>query len=216
MPRLFLSMSLALALLPAYAAPEMTYGRFVGTVRTEWLRGPETERRMVLLEDFAYTDPKGRRWLAPAGSKTDGATIPQVVWSVVGGPFDGQYREAAVIHDVYCETKSEPWRDVHRIFYYANRAAGVSEGKSKILYGAVMIGGPKWGSNNSKCYSCHETGSTKVVRDAKGRLTAFPPITESDVRKLADFVNQSNPSLEQIDDFVKKNHPASKFGHEQQ
>lgn len=215
MLRLILALLLSLAQLPACVARDMTYGQFDGTVKTEWLRGSESERRMVLLEDFAYTDPKGRKWLAPAGSKTDGATIPKVVWSVVGGPFEGQYREAAVIHDVYCETKSEPWRDVHRIFYYANRAAGVSEGKSKILYGAVMIGGPKWGSNKSKCYSCHDTGSTKVLPDAKGRLTAFPPIIESDVRKLADFVNQSNPSLEQIDEFVMKNHPASKFGHEQ-
>jgi len=117
--------------------------------------------------------------------------------------------EATVIHDVYCETKSEPWRDVHRNFYYANRAAGVSEGKSKILYGAVMIGGPKWGGGVLKCYGCHAT----IIPDARGRLTLFPSITESDVLTLANFVNQSNPSLEQIDDFINKNHPASKSGH---
>lgn len=197
------------------ACAQMNFGSFVGSVRAEWLRGGESERRMVLLEDFVYVDPKGREWIAPKGSETDGATIPQVAWSIVGGPFDGQYREAAVIHDVYCDSKTEPWRDVHRIFYYANRAAGVSENKSKILYGAVMIGGPKWGKGGSKCYEgCHMITSAKVVKDAKGRVTAIPPMTQQDAHRLADFVNSANPSLEQIDEYVKKNHPASKFGHE--
>jgi hypothetical protein len=202
------------ALVSACAAAQIPLGRFVGTVKTEWLRGPQDERRMVLLEDFVYVDPKGRSWIAPKGSKTDGASIPQVAWSFVGGPFDGQYREAAVIHDAYCESKSEPWRDVHRIFFYANRAAGVSEAKSKLLYGAVMIGGPKWGADGSKCFSCHSMGATQVVPDAKGRLTAFPPLTERDMKQLSDFIANSNPSLEQIDTYVRQNYPGSKFGHE--
>jgi hypothetical protein len=199
----------------ACAAAQIPLGRFIGTVKTEWLRGPQDERRMVLLEDFVYVDPKGNSWTAPKGSKTDGASIPQAAWSFVGGPFDGQYREAAVIHDAYCESKSEPWRDVHRIFFYANRAAGVSEAKSKLLYGAVMIGGPKWGSNESKCFSCHSTGKTQVIPDARGRPTAFPPLTSHDMKQLSDFIANSNPTLEQIDDYVKKNYPASTFGHEQ-
>lgn len=197
----------------ACTASEIPLGHFVGTVKAEWLRGAENERRMLLLEDFVYVDPKGQKWIAPKGSQTDGATIPQAVWSIIGGPFEGQYREAAVIHDVYCDTKTAPWRDVHRIFYYANRAAGISEARSKILYGAVMIGGPKWGDGKSKCYSCHDTGSTMVVPDSRGRVVALPPVTETDVRRLADFVNTMDPTLEQIDDYVKRNHPMSTFGH---
>src|SRR5262249_77140 len=189
---------------------EMPYGSFIGTVKTEWIRGPESERRMQLLQDFAYIDPKGRKWLAPAGSKTDGATIPHPPWSFVGGLFDGQYSEAAVIHDVYCDTKTEPWRDVHRIFYYASRAAGVSELKAKTMYTAVMIGGPKWGDNKSKCFNCHDTDSTKVVADRNGQLTAYPPFSEADMRKVIDWVGTTNPSLEEIDAYVKKNYPQSK------
>ncbi|MBM7034999.1 DUF1353 domain-containing protein [Vibrio ulleungensis] len=202
-----------LTIIPCMAFSQADYGSYVGTVKTEWMRGSESERRMVLLEDFVYIDPKGKKWIAPAGSKTDGATIPKVVWTFVGGPYAGQYREAAVIHDVYCDTKSEPYRDVHRIFYYANRAAGVSEKKAKILYGGVMIGGPKWGSKESNCYSCHSTGSTKMEKDNNGQLTAFPPVTEDDVKMLAEFVNSKNPTLEQIDAYIEKVHPASKFGH---
>src|SRR5262249_974634 len=84
---------------------EMPYGSFIGTVKTEWIRGPESERRMQLLQDFAYIDPKGRKWLAPAGSKTDGATIPHAAWSFVGGPFDGQYREATGLQHAYAAAK---------------------------------------------------------------------------------------------------------------
>lgn len=210
-----ITLAIVSALLNACATAQIPAGRFLGTVKTEWLRGPQDERRMVLLEDFIYVDPKGRSWTAPKGSKTDGASIPQVAWSFVGGPFDGQYREAAVIHDAYCESKSEPWRDVHRIFFYANRAAGVSEAKSKLLYGAVMIGGPKWGGGESKCFNCHSAGETQLTPDAKGRLTAIPPLTEQDMRQLSDFIANSSPTLEQIDEYVKVRYPSSKFGHEQ-
>jgi hypothetical protein len=207
--------SLLLGIGSACAAPNIPLGHYIGSVRTEWLRGPEDERRMVLLDEFTYVDPKGRKWVAPKGYKTDGASIPKAAWSIVGGPFEGQYREAAVIHDVYCESKTEPWRDVHRIFYYANRAAGVSEKKSKILYGAVMIGGPKWGSNKSKCFQCHDMGKTRVELDAKGQASVLPPIEENDVKKLSEFISNGNPTLEEIDDYVKANYPSSKAPHEQ-
>lgn len=202
-------------LMSACADPEMSFGKFEGTVKAEWLRGTPDERRMQLLENFTYIDPHGKRWVSQRGNKTDGATIPQATWSLVGGPFDGQYREAAVIHDAYCDSKTEPWRDVHRIFYYANRAAGVSELKAKILYGGVMLGGPKWGSNKSKCYSnCHALDTQTYRNDNKGRLTNFPRVSEGDYRKIAEWISQSNPKIEEIDAYVKQNFPNSSFGHE--
>jgi len=189
-----------LMLLPTLAmSADMSYGRFTNTVKVEWVRGDEGERRMRLLEDFGYIDPKGRQWLAPKGYVTDGASIPRVFWSLAGAPFDGQYREAAVIHDMYCDTKSEPWQDVHRIFYYANRAAGVSELKSKILYSAVVAGGPKWGKGPSKCFAgCHAqvTGQEQVV--------TAPIISESDAQRLIDWVTAKNPSLDEIDRHIQQ------------
>jgi Protein of unknown function (DUF1353) len=43
----------------------------------------------------------------PAGAIVGGASIPQVFWSIIGGPFEDKYREASVIHDYYCEQKSD-------------------------------------------------------------------------------------------------------------
>src|SRR5215471_10875317 len=53
-------------------------------------------RNMILVTELRYTDPKGKVWVAPAGSVTDGASIPRYLWSIMGGPFEGQYRNAAV------------------------------------------------------------------------------------------------------------------------
>ena len=55
--------------------------RFEGEVRTQWLRHRGPDRRMKLLEDFAFVDDNGVRWEAPAGSVVDGASIPEFLWS---------------------------------------------------------------------------------------------------------------------------------------
>src|SRR5690606_6494125 len=58
--------------------------------------------------------------------------------------FEGPYRNASVIHDVACDQKQRPWRDVHRAFYTAMLAAQVDPIKAKIMYGAVYQFGPRW------------------------------------------------------------------------
>jgi hypothetical protein len=203
-----------LFLLTACTGPEkeMNYGRFEGSTKAEWVRGDADERRMKLLEDVTYIDPKGKKWVAPKGYETDGASIPRVFWTFVGGPFEGAYREAAVIHDWYCDSKSEPWRDVHRIFYYAARAAGVPEATSKTLYMAVRVGGPKWGDNSSKCYSCHAK-AYGYSTDKHGTLTNTPALTEKDAARIIDWVGEKNPSLEEMEAYANANYPGSKFGH---
>jgi hypothetical protein len=58
---------------------------FVGRVLAEWL--PDG-RNMRLEEPFEYVDAGGRRWPVPKGISVDGASIPQVFWSIIGGPFE--------------------------------------------------------------------------------------------------------------------------------
>src|SRR4051812_21904157 len=79
------------------------FGHFVGDVVAVFL---SDGRRMQLNADFAYISPTGKRWNAPNGSIVDGASIPQAFWTVVGGPFEGQYRNASVVHDVACVNRS--------------------------------------------------------------------------------------------------------------
>ena len=117
------------------------FGKFVGSVQTEWLDG---DRRMRLLAPFSYVDPNGTTWTAPAGWVIDGASIPVFAWSVTGGPFQGRYRDASVIHDVACDQKSQPWETVHEAFYWAMMASGVEPWRAKVMYAAVYHFGPRW------------------------------------------------------------------------
>lgn len=117
------------------------WGEYIGEVVAIWLPGG---REMKLVSEFSYKDPKLRLWTAPTGSIVDGASIPQVAWSLIGGPFEGKYREASVIHDVACAERKQRWEDVHEAFYYAMLASGVEPTRAKVMYSAVYFFGPRW------------------------------------------------------------------------
>jgi hypothetical protein len=99
---------------------------------------------MKLIEAATYTDPKQVKWLAPVGAIVDGASIPRFAWSIIGGPYEGRYRNASVFHDVACDAKDRPWQDVHEMFFNAMMASGVDTIKAKVMYAAVYHFGPRW------------------------------------------------------------------------
>jgi Protein of unknown function (DUF1353) len=65
------------------------------------------------------------------------------MWSVIGGPFEGLYRNASVIHDVACAEQKRAWYMVHRAFYHM-MASGLGPVQAKIMYAAVYHFGPRW------------------------------------------------------------------------
>lgn len=133
----------ALAVLAASGEAQLS-DRFEGRVVAEWL---ENGREMKLLEDFAYHDTAGVVWKATRGSIVNGASIPRPLWSIIGGPFEGRYRNASVVHDVACGLKAQPWQAAHRMFFHASRKGGAGEIRAKIMYAAVYHFGPRWGSD---------------------------------------------------------------------
>jgi hypothetical protein len=124
-----------------YDPIDRTYGKFEGRVTGTW---DDDGRNMQLVEDFSFVDPRGKRWQAPTGSMINGASIPRVFWSVIGGPFEGRFRNASVVHDAACEAQKEPWQEVHRMFYNAMRCSRVGEGKAQTMFWAVYQFGPRW------------------------------------------------------------------------
>lgn len=116
-------------------------GEYSGTVKAEWLT---KTREMRLLEDFAFKGPDCKVWSVPKNAVVDGASIPQIFWTVIGGPFEGRYRDASVVHDYYCKVKTEPSEAVHEMFYYAMLANGVDSNKAGVMFYAVSWFGPKW------------------------------------------------------------------------
>jgi hypothetical protein len=120
---------------------------FKGTVQAEWLPPSttgDTFRDMRLLAPFGYIDARGTHWDVPAGYITNGASVPWGLWNIVGGPFDGPYRDAAVIHDYFCDKKDRPWEDVHKMFYEAAIARGTRESVAATMYAGLRFGGPRW------------------------------------------------------------------------
>ena len=99
---------------------------------------------MTLNERVVFVDNRHNRWIAEAGRKIDGASIPRFFWRFIGGPFSGKYRRASVVHDVYCEDRTQPSRDVHAMFYNAMRADGVSSVKAWLMWAAVRLFGPRF------------------------------------------------------------------------
>lgn len=147
------------------AQPVSYYGHFVGQL----LLVPDADGvRMRLIAPYEFVDAAGGAWMAPAGTFSDGASIPQVAKSFIGGSWDGRYRNAAVIHDVACALKNRPWEAVHLMFYHAMLASGVPSRTAKIMYAAVYHFGPRWEPNGRTYLPMPEPRAieaAKVARD---------------------------------------------------
>lgn len=120
------------------------FGQFNGPLIFEAL---DDGRLMQLVQPYSFTDASGKEWKVPKGAKVDGASIPRLLWTFIGGPFEGKYRDASVIHDFYCDIRTEPWRTVHHVFYLGMRASGVSKTKALYMYAGVYFRGPRWSTS---------------------------------------------------------------------
>lgn len=176
----------------AYAATHPK-GSFRGRVVAEWLpNGLE----MKLAEPFEYIAVDGTSWPVPAGAIVDGASIPRVFWSIIGGPFEGLYREPSVVHDHYCGIRTRPVQAVHSVFFEAMLTAGVPESRAWLMYKAVSKFGPTWteAALLEKCGSASaDADPAKCPRSApapadvvmptidKARLNAFAKEVEGKV-----------------------------------
>jgi len=148
MPIASVAMFLLFALGAAPTAFAADFGSFSGDPILSWDRDGRT---MMVIDDFTYTDSRGNKWTAGKGARVDGASIPQLFWSLVGGPFEGQYRNASIVHDTECTAPyRHRWQDVHEMFYEASRAGGVGWLKAKVMFAAVYHFGPRWPMKDEK------------------------------------------------------------------
>lgn len=168
---------------PTTAATRLVPGHFGDCTAPIDLRLEADGRKARLLSEVTYIDPAGVTWLAPKDWVIDGASIPRPFWSIIGAPWEGKYRFASVVHDVACDQKQRRWDDAARMFYQAMRCSGVQESKAKVMYFAVYKFGPHWPS----------PGAPKF-RGGPPR-----PPTDEDVRRVRQFVDKANPTLEQIE-----------------
>ena len=167
--------------------PNHPWGYYTGSVVTRW---ENDGRSMTLLSELRYVDPDGVVWIAPAGSVVDGASIPRSLWSFMGGPFEGRYRNASVLHDVAYEQRTRPWQQCDRMFYHAMRCSGVSAGEAKTMYFALYRFGRHWKRPSSFA------GAIARVDQTVPRAL---PVDEQELTAARNWIESANPSLEQIE-----------------
>ena len=169
------------------------WGYFTGVPVAQW--NPDG-RSMTLLREFRYTDPNGTVWVAPAGSVVDGASIPRTLWSFMGGPFEGKYRYASVLHDVAYTIQNRPPRECDRMFYNAMRCSGVGPIEAKTMYYSLLRFGWHWD------FSVKRAKPIKIGRKMVARaLPKAPPTVaaQQEIQGVRDWIRQSEPSVEQIE-----------------
>jgi len=167
------------------------WGHFTGEPVTKW--NPDG-RTMTLLTELRYTDPNGEVWVAPVGSQVDGASIPRYLWSIMGGPFEGKYRNASVLHDVAYGERKRPWQDCDRMFYNAMRCSGVSAMEAKTMYYALYRFGNHWKFPIKRGKPVKFEG--QMVARAVPRAV---PVNVNEVNDARDWIQRAEPSLEQIE-----------------
>lgn len=184
-------------------------GNFPERPQTEWL---DDGRRMVLLRDFVFVEPDGTKWVAKAAHKPpkdgdlviDGASIPPVFWSVIGGPYEGLYRNASIVHDAECVSPyKHRWQDVHRMLYRASLAGGTSNLTAKLIFAAVWHFGPRWQWKDES----YSPRAMERVGDAL-RLVAYivknPDISLPDIEALSSEALASKLPDEEYERFRRE------------
>jgi Protein of unknown function (DUF1353) len=168
------------------AKQQNKWGHYSGYVEARW---ENDGRNMTLLSELRYTDPDGVVWIAPAGSVVDGASIPRSLWSLMGGPFEGKYRNGSVLHDVSYDQHTKPWQQCDRMFYNAMRCSGVSGVEAGTMYYALRKFGHHW-----------KAPKAEPVKVGDEIVARAEPVNQSDINLTRDWIRNSEPSLQQIEE----------------
>lgn len=111
-------------------------GEFLDPLLSEMFM--ENGRRNVrLLTHFEYLYKKDYLISVPFGFVSDGASIPEFAWSLVGHPFD-EYLEAAIIHDYLYRNGIGTKHKADVIFLQGMKDLKVNIVKRRIMYWCVV------------------------------------------------------------------------------
>ena len=180
----------------AAATQSHPWGYYTGVPVTQW---NSDGRTMTLMQELRYTDPHGTVWVAPVGAVIDGASIPRSLWSFMGGPFEGKYRNASILHDCSYDRRGRPAWECDRMFYNAMRCSGVSAVEAKTMYYALLRFGDHWK------FSIKRAKPVKIGRKivARAEPEAEPAATsvaaQQQILGMRDWIRNNSPSIEQIE-----------------
>jgi hypothetical protein len=187
-------------------------GKFEGTLDVRFMSVKSGDGHAIemvqLLKPFAYKDSNGVMWEVPEGFLSDGASIPDNLWTVMGGPYSGPYRDAAVIHDYFCHTKTRSWEAVHKTFLEAALNRGTPEWKARYMYAGILLKGPRWPEPKSTSLPGGFSFAALFVSSAHAQTAASPPVsaappatgkTDAQIfQELQTWIEKDKPTLAEI------------------
>ena len=103
----------------------------------------------ILLEDVTV-EVLGYRIKVKKGFDFDGASIPKALWSVYGNPLSGNFRIAALVHDVLYAGEVLDRKVCDDIFLDLMKQYKVSYLRRYTMYWAVRLGGGKVWKEHTK------------------------------------------------------------------
>ena len=179
-------------------------------------------------EALEFVDAAGRRWRAPPGTLTDGASIPVALSRFVGSPTSGEFVNAAALHDAMCgvgntglpDFHARGWEETHRMFYDALRVGGTDAIRAKMMFAAVYLGGPRWEPGDRTFDSrdlwadaarspTRGLGGTRPAvegqsRGLEGRALGNVPaeVVEGIMQATAGFIAMNDPTIGEIELYI--------------
>jgi len=99
------------------------------------------DHEIELLADLLYCESLNKNLKVPKGFVCDGASIPRIAWSIVGYPMEGDYVEAAVIHDYLYRNAIGTKVHADNVFLQAMKDLKVNIVKRRVMYWAVKYFG---------------------------------------------------------------------------
>jgi hypothetical protein len=191
-------------------------GKFKGKLAVEFSSSTSGDGHPVeiifLLEPFSYIDSRGVEWNVPAGFISDGASIPNYLWAILGGPYSGPYRDASVIHDYYCRTRTRPWQHVHLVFLEAALHRGTGKSLAQTMYAGILLDGPRWDDVQKADTLSRGVRKAQLVPT---QSTTQPPAgtrkTDREIfEELKAWIEREKPTLEEIRKRVEEIRKAQK------
>jgi len=126
------------------------------TIKPLRLEDIDNEGRSFMLFDDFKVLMGNTTYTAPRGTLTDGASIPRILWRVIGSPFVGRYRKGAVMHDAIYRGAAKinlipisispiSRKEADQLFLRMMKDSGVSWMRRHMMYRAVrMFGASSW------------------------------------------------------------------------
>ena len=111
-----------------------------------WIKG---KNKIYLEKTLEYWDNRSKQlFVIPIGFESDCASIPKILWTIVGHPFQAKSRRPSVLHDFLYTNRVVKRKVADQMFYDALIEEGMEEIKAQAFYLCVRLYGKKIYDNN--------------------------------------------------------------------